>query len=83
MDSFPVFSVPNLLQKTWAVLHQLWHPEHDPVEAQQRRGARLQRLRALLQAARGQQAPGDEEGGHPNPKEESQEWVGSEKTGYW
>ncbi|CAH2069186.1 unnamed protein product, partial [Iphiclides podalirius] len=45
------------------VLHQLRLAQHHAVEAQQRRGTGLQRLRTVLQAARDQQTVGNEEDG--------------------
>lgn len=41
-------------EATRAVLHELWHPHHHLVEAQQRGRASVQRLRAILQITRGQ-----------------------------
>lgn len=61
------------------MLHQLRHPHHHPLEAQQRGRARLQRLRPLLQAARREQAPGDAEGRHPDAETEAEEDARAER----
>ncbi len=70
---FSVLHVPSVFSSRGFVLHQLRHDDDDAVEEEQRGGARLQRLRALLQVARGQQAFGDEERWDSDEEEETQE----------
>lgn len=55
------------------LLHELRHPHHHPLEAQQRGRTRLQRLRPLLQAARREQTPGDAQGRDSDAKTETEE----------
>ena len=85
-DGFPVdddvSDVRPVLPETRAVLHQLpHHPDHALAE-EQRRGAGLQCLRSLLQAARGQQADGHEERWHSDQKEETQAAAAEEQGGH-
>ena len=58
----PVLHVPDVFPSHRPLLHQLRDDDDDPLAQEQRRRARLQRLRALLQAARGHKAARHEEG---------------------
>lgn len=53
-------------------MHQLRHPDDHALEAEQRRRARVQRVRAVLQTPRRQQAADDEEGRYPDAEEETE-----------
>lgn len=61
------------------MLHELRHPHHDPLEAQQRGRARVQRLRPLLQAARREQTAGHAEGRDPDAETEAEEDARAER----
>lgn len=60
-------------QTSWSVMHELRHPHDHPVAEEQRRRARVQRLRSVLQTARRQQAADHEERRHPDKEEETEE----------
>lgn len=60
-------------QTSRSVVHELRHPHDHPVEEEQRRRARVQRVRSVLQTARRQQAVDDEKRRHPDEKEETEE----------
>jgi len=60
-------------QENWHELRQLQHQHDDFVAEEQRRGAGLQRLWTLLQAARHQSTSVKEERGHPIQEEEAKE----------
>lgn len=53
-------------------MHELRHPHDHSVEEEQRRRARVQRVRSVLQTARRQQAADDEKGRHTDEKEETE-----------
>lgn len=65
-------------ETTRAVLHKLRHPYYYLVEAQQRGRAGVQRLRSILQIARGQQAACHAEGRHTDEEKETEEDSGTE-----
>lgn len=53
-------------------MHQLRHPDDHALETEQRRRARVQRLRSVLQTPRRQQAADHEEGRYPDAEEETE-----------
>ncbi|XP_076398450.1 uncharacterized protein LOC100875427 isoform X2 [Megachile rotundata] len=61
------------------VLHQLRHPHHHPLEAEQRGRTGVQRLRSLLQASRCQQTSGHAERRHSDAKTKTEENAGTER----
>ena len=71
-----MFRLPDLLATSRPLLYKLRDPKHDPVATEQRGRAGVQRLRPLLQAARGQPASGDAERRHSDEEEEAEERVG-------
>ena len=71
-----MFRLPDLLATSRPLLYKLRDPKHDPVATEQRGRAGVQRLRPLLQAARGQPASGDAERRHSDDEEEAEERVG-------
>ena len=72
---FSVLRVSNVFKAIGSLLHQLRHAEHNPVAEEQRGWARLQRVRPLLQVARGQPASGYAKGGDSDEEEKAEEWI--------
>lgn len=53
-------------------MHKLWHPYDHTLEEEQRRRARVQRLRTILQTSRRQQAADDEKRRHTDQEEKTE-----------
>lgn len=66
-----LYSFSGIEQTSRFVVHKLWHPYDHTMEEKQRRRARVQRLRTLLQTSRRQQTTNDEKRRHPDKEEKT------------
>lgn len=67
------YSFTGVEQASGAVVYELRHPHDHSLEEKQRRRARVQRVRSVLQTTRRQPAADDEEGRYTDEKEETEE----------